>query len=718
VTDVLLVSMPFGPLFSPSLALSLLKGALSDRGITAAARYFSLEFAERIGQALYSQIGTEGRPPLVMLAGEWIFSGGVFPSGHDAEPAYVTEVLAKPAPSTARGSAAPVTQARARAIVRARGQVEAFLDECLAEIVEARPLVVGFTSIFQQHLASLALAKRIKAVLPETTIVLGGANCEGIMGAETVRQFPFVDAVVSGEGEVALPEIVARVLAGRPFADVAGVRTQAHVADEFRQGRFSNADTVAHMDELPYPDFGDFFAQFEATRYSREWEASLFFETSRGCWWGERNHCTFCGLNGTSMAFRSKSAARALGELERMVGEHPGCDVQVVDNILDMGYFKDFLPMLAQRRLSVDLFYETKSNLKKGQIRLLRRAGITRIQPGVESLSDSVLKLMRKGVSGLQNIQLLKWCKELGVEPHWNVIWGFPGEDPAEYARLAELVPRLAHLPAPVGFSDVRLDRFSPNFFDAERLGFKDIRPLPSYRHVYPGLSEEAQGNLAYFFGFAYREPRDVDAYVGPLAAALRAWTMAQGRGDADFFSVDVGEHLLLWDLRPKAHRALAVLSGIDKALYVACDSASDVGALGLALRSGGFAWPGDSDLRGRLDRWVHDGLLIREGLRYLALAVPLGEYVPKAKALDHFVRVARAMGTPLGGRRPSLLSLGPGDFSINRQGDLFVRKVARIARVLRGEGYGKEVSRETSGRVEEEEAPSRDDGRPVVAES
>ena len=538
--------MPFGPLFSPSIALSLLKGALATHGIGAGVRYFSLDFAERIGQDFYCQVGTEGRPPLVMLAGEWIFSGALFAATPGAAEAYVADVLRRPAPSTARGSAAPVSDAQVRRILRARSFVDAFLDECLEEIVAARPRVVGFTSIFQQHLASLSLAKRIKAVLPETTIVMGGANCEGIMGAETVRQFPFVDAVVSGEGEVALPEICRRALAGRSFADVPGVRTRGNVAEEFRSGRFSNAATVAHMDDLPHPDFSDFFSQFEATRYSREWEASLFFETSRGCWWGERNHCTFCGLNGTSMAFRSKSAGRAMAELEQMVREHPGCDIQVVDNILDMSYFKDFLPMLAERRLGVDLFYETKSNLKKEQIRLLRRAGITRIQPGVESLSDSVLKLMRKGVSGLQNIQLLKWCKELGVEPHWNVIWGFPGEDPAEYARLAALVPHLTHLPAPVGFSDVRLDRFSPNFFDAESLGFKHIRPMPAYRYVYPGLPDEALSNLAYFFAFEYREPRDVDAYVAPLAKALRAWTRAGRRGDADALQRRCGRALAL----------------------------------------------------------------------------------------------------------------------------------------------------------------------------
>src|SRR6185503_12803258 len=99
-----------------------------------------------------------------------------------------------------------------------------FLEECLEEVVAARPRLVGFTSVFQQHVASLALARRIKRALPETFIVFGGANCEGPMGAETVRQFPFVDAAVSGEADLVFPELVGRVLAGRPLDGLPGVR--------------------------------------------------------------------------------------------------------------------------------------------------------------------------------------------------------------------------------------------------------------------------------------------------------------------------------------------------------------------------------------------------------------------------------------------------------------------------------------------------------------
>jgi ribosomal peptide maturation radical SAM protein 1 len=389
------------------------------------------------------------------------------------------------------------------------------------------------------------------------------------------------------------------------------------------------------------------------------------------------------------MAFRSKSAPRALSELEELVREHPGCDIQVVDNILDMAYFKDFLPMLAERNLGVELFYETKSNLKKEQIRMLRKAGVSKIQPGVESLSDSVLKLMRKGVTGMQNIQLLKWCKELGVYPLWNIIFGFPGEDPTEYSRCAGIAPLLSHLPAPVGFSDLRLDRFSPNFFDAEKLGFKSVRPLPSYAHVYPELSEEARGNLAYFFSFEYIEPRDVSGYVRDLVTELRSWTKAAKRGDSDLFMVDTGGRLLIWDFRPVSTAPLTVLDGLDRALMLACDAAADVRSIAASAKAAGFESTSESEIAERLAHLVSSRLILAEGPRYLALGILLEEYVPQQPVLERFHRTILRIGEPVrgrrGGRRPPK-TLHPSDFVFDVMGDLVVRGAFRIPLVSRRE--------------------------------
>ena len=102
------------------------------------------------------------------------------------------------------------------------------------------------------------------------------------------------------------------------------------------------------------------------------------------------------------MAYRSKSAARAFAELTQLHQKYPQYPISMVDNILDMHYFKAFLPEIRAQQLELDLFYEVKANLKKKQVRLLYEAGVRRIQPGIESFSDEVLALMDKGVTGLQ----------------------------------------------------------------------------------------------------------------------------------------------------------------------------------------------------------------------------------------------------------------------------------------------------------------------------
>ena len=274
------------------------------------------------------------------------------------------------------------------------------------------------------------------------------------------------------------PELVQRVLHAEPVSDLTGVYTRRNIDAMALNGAYGNAPPVKDLDALPIPDYDDFFDQLRASRLDRRYPASIMFETSRGCWWGERSHCTFCGLSDATMPFRGKSARRAVDELVHLTSRYPGCAVVGVDWILNVRAFDDFLPELAARRLDVELFYEVKANLKKAQVRLLRDAGVRVIQPGIESFSSNVLARMRKGVKGLQNIQLLKWCKEFGITPHWNLLWGFPHEPPEEYARMAALLPLLTHLTPPQTASAIRIDRFSPNFDRAGALGFADVQPF------------------------------------------------------------------------------------------------------------------------------------------------------------------------------------------------------------------------------------------------
>jgi ribosomal peptide maturation radical SAM protein 1 len=611
--DVVLVSMPFGPLRLPSIGLGLLKAALTRDGVSARTFYFTFDFAERIDERLYSQIsyGTNTTD----LVGEWIFSDSLFHHHTEESVAnYVEDILRDRARDKNHvWHEERFSETFIREILDTRKHVETFLGDCMTTILACHPKVVGFTSIFLQQIASLSLARRLKARCPELTIVFGGANCEGAMGREVIRQFPFVDAVVSGEADLAFPELVRRVLSNEPLANLPSVFTQ------LENPATGQAAAVENLDALPYPDYDDYFAQLRATSFHETLEPNLLLETARGCWWGAKHHCTFCGLNGETMAFRAKSAERALDEFTNVTAKYPGYPIYVVDNILNLAYFKDLLPQLAERKLGLDLFFEVKANLKKEQLRQLRAAGVTIIQPGIESLSDEVLKIMRKGVKALQNIQLLKWCKEIGITPEWNILWGFPGESPKEYFRLAKMLPLLSHLQPPNYALSMRLDRFSPNFNQHAELGFKDLKPFPAYSYVYP-LPPETVGNLAYYFTFEYAEPRDVASYVRPLSEEVARWQRCHQT--SELFQIEKGDRLLLWDSRPAAKRRLTALTGKEKFLYLACDQVSSLRQIADAW-SKHSGWPMDvEDIRRTLDRFVESSLMLQQGDSYLALAV------------------------------------------------------------------------------------------------
>ncbi len=404
---------------------------------------------------------------------------------------------------------------------RMKEHVPTFLETAAAEILAGAPKVVGFSSVFQQNIASLVLAKILKARDPDLTIVFGGDNCDGPMGSALHECFPWVDIVVRGEGERVLVEVVSDVLERRP------IRPQPGLC--YRRDGLSVAIAPAGapevaMDEVPTPNYDEFFRRLAASPLRAElWpEVAILFESSRGCWWGAKNHCTFCGLNKDSMMFRSKPAARVAEEVLSMAAQYKVLDFVAVDDIIDLGHIRDLLPLFSSKEYDLRFFYETKANLTKDQIRTFKRAGVSAVQPGIESLSTPILRLMRKGVTALQNIRLLKWCAEIGVTPAWNLLYGFAFEPPEEYPRMADLIPSLVHLEPP-SFMPVQVERFSPYFERPREHGLELTGPEPQYRHLYP-VPPDALQNIAYDFGHRYLDGRDPATYIGGLAEAVQRW--------------------------------------------------------------------------------------------------------------------------------------------------------------------------------------------------
>jgi ribosomal peptide maturation radical SAM protein 1 len=284
-----------------------------------------------------------------------------------------------------------------------------------------------------------------------------------------------------------------------------------------------------------------------------------------------------------------------------------------------MRYIDMLFPKLAASGLQLELFYEVKSNLRYDQLVKMHRGGMRQIQPGIESFSNHVLRLMDKGVTGFQNIQLMRWCKEIGIECAWNVLAGFPGESESDYASMAALIPLLTHLDPPCSCAQVRLDRFSPFHTRAAQFGFRKLRPARAYFYVFP-LGRRELDRLAYFFDFDYEDNRQPDAYLEPVQRAVQRWWRSRSadpaaRLDARF---DDDGNVEVIDTRETARRSQFRLTAVRAKVFALCDVAMTAAALARHPDLAGL----DVDVQAALDSLVADGLMAHEAGHYLTLAV------------------------------------------------------------------------------------------------
>ena len=501
----IIVVPPFCSVVRPSLGPSLLLAALRKSNSQAYIQYANMEFAEIIGSEFNEWICHSNTR---WLLGEWIFSSCLYAESPDSQIAdeYVTTIL-----SELPGHLVSL-------ILRARILAQSFVDSLARDIVYRNPLIVGFSSCFQQNCAALSIARKIKEYNPTITICLGGANCEGVMGETLASTFRQLDYVFSGEADHNFPRFTAGLLGkaaslGRNKLRMIGTT----VANVFR------SESLLELDSTQYPDYEDYFRTLERMEYRCNVQPGLLFETSRGCWWGAKHHCTFCGLNGNGMIYRSKSPTRIVRELKYLTNKWGVFRIEAVDNILNPKHIDEVFAALAHADHGYKMFFEVKSNLQREQLITAAKGGVTWVQPGIESLDSDILRLMDKGVSSLQNIRFLRNCSEIGIRPIWNVLYGFPGERPEQYSAMCEVVGLVEHLFPPSGCHPIRLDRFSPYFERGYDYGISDITPLPVYKYIYYKESRNIAAGLAYFFdGVPIR--LGLDDYTAGFRKAVENW--------------------------------------------------------------------------------------------------------------------------------------------------------------------------------------------------
>lgn len=296
---IVLVHMPWAPIDIPSLALGILRTAAERAGHEVQVRYANVDWVDWLTEradfdlAAYHYYSDES---YFSGAGDWIFSRALYQPDEKNHERFI-RLLARDGAS----------REQIERTVTLSALAPDFVEWLASQLDRMDPDMVGFTTTFQQNTASLVVARLLKRRRPSVWTVFGGANCDGAQGAALHRNFPFIDFVVRGEGECAFPALLDVLTTG--VDDGAQLATVPGLCWRSPDG----TPVVNPMARRPLPPgailpptFDGFFERLEASAASAWVEPRLVVEGARGCWWGQKHHCTFCGLNGSFMEFRSK----------------------------------------------------------------------------------------------------------------------------------------------------------------------------------------------------------------------------------------------------------------------------------------------------------------------------------------------------------------------------------------------------------------------------
>jgi ribosomal peptide maturation radical SAM protein 1 len=464
---VALVSMPWAIFNRPSIQLASLQSFTEQQSsYTVDTFHPYLAVAARLGVELYHEIARSG------WAGEALFSALLYPEKFDdTKKLFLDEI----SPSTRKDVDFE--------------SLTTTTENCCNNWLSSRDLsqygLLGFSICFSQLLPSLFMAKLVKAKYPSLPIVFGGSSCSGEPGRSLLDQFPQIDYVIDGEGEQRLLALCDNMY-NKESREICGLHS--------RHRRQATAQPIGplKMDALPIPDYSSYFREVGKIFPNSPFIPLLPVEFSRGCWW---NKCTFCNLNIQWPAYRHKSGKRMLDEVTSLSKTYQSLNFTFTDNALPPKEADFFFSKIASAPVDLNFFAEIRGTSAPQRLKQYRKGGLATVQVGIEALSTSLLKKMKKGCTVMDNIAMMKLCTEQGISLEGNIIVDFPTTTTTE---ITETLNNLKYiLPfVPLETATFFLGYGSPIFSNAKDYSIRSITPHTKTKFLFPKSCHNSMTSL------------------------------------------------------------------------------------------------------------------------------------------------------------------------------------------------------------------------------
>jgi radical SAM superfamily enzyme YgiQ (UPF0313 family) len=338
-------------------------------------------------------------------------------------------------------------------------------------------LVLGISCMGATLPAALAIAQRVRARRADLAIVLGGPGTTSIESA-LVERFPFVDAVVRGEGEVVVLEVVERARARgvERALDLGGVSGTTWRARDGRVVVEPDRTPLADLDSLPPPAWHlvPSLARYKAITGAHDGLVPV--DSGRGCVYD----CSFCSIGRTwKRRSRVLPVPRLVEEMLAAAALPSAKQVYLCHDIFGADR-KHALALCAElERRGRPVPFEVRArvdHLDDELVAAMGRAGCYRVLLGIESGDADLRNLHGKRIDReLDVLARIRALDRAGVAPILSLVLGLPGEGDPELAHTLDLCLDAA-LAAPV-----HLSLHLPNPQPGCRLGEEDAgrsRPI------------------------------------------------------------------------------------------------------------------------------------------------------------------------------------------------------------------------------------------------
>jgi magnesium-protoporphyrin IX monomethyl ester (oxidative) cyclase len=454
--------MPFMGVEAPCHALGLIKTYFNNLNIPCDVLYLNLAFAETIGLDSYDV----GHNPCFAKAA---FGDAVAPFS-DPNLKHIPE-----------------------------NTYEDFIETCVADYDWNAYDVVLFTSVMSIcTTASFALARRLKETF-DVSIGIGGSAMFWGAGEEYIK-IPWIDYVFTGHVDAnGLGNFIRAIQTGDDslFLTVPGLCR--YIDGEVVK---SPREFVLDMNEVPVPDYSDYFEQLAKQSFSvtpefksRLYSGLIYVEFARGCFYGDSQICSFCSEVGIQKS-NERSLENGLRYFADLTDIYPEQGVFfLTEPLLGRTMQRHTLPEWNKIRPSHQRYVcEVKPWMSRAEIKSLAECGVICVICGIESLHPQIIKLLRKGQKQHTCISALKWFKTYGIYAFWNFLAQIPGEKQEYYQETKELLPAIRHLPKPAKeMLPIYVSKGTPYWSEREVWNFENLRPNKNYQHMVPNwLDSEA----------------------------------------------------------------------------------------------------------------------------------------------------------------------------------------------------------------------------------